>query len=409
MTDFQDPFVMSTERWERIKQILEEALRVPADQRAALLNSACGADADLRAEVESLIAAHEQASSQFLTPAAAELLNVTAAANVLKVTSSASPALTPLNEVIGHYRLIEQLGRGGMGVVYKAEDTRLHRFVAIKFPNAALVDRVSVERFRRESTILARLAHAHIARLIDVGVSTLGQPYLVLEHVEGEHIDRYCDERSLTIEARLRLFLDVLAAVSHAHANLIVHRDLKPSNVLVTRGGEVKLLDFGIAKLLEGDTEPGAATVLTREGGWVLTPEYAAPEQVTGEPITTATDVYSLGVLLFVLLSGRHPAAGGLHSPAELLKAVVDTEPARLSDSIAPTRTHALKAIAEHATRRGTTPDKLCRTLRGDLDTIVAKALKKRPQERYASAAALADELRSHLGRCCLSEPSQKR
>jgi serine/threonine protein kinase len=311
MTDFQDPFVMSTERWERIKQILEEALRVPADQRAALLNSACGADADLRAEVESLIAAHEQASSQFLTPAAAELLNVTAAANVLKVTSSASPALTPLNEVIGHYRLIEQLGRGGMGVVYKAEDTRLHRFVAIKFPNAALVDRVSVERFRRESTILARLAHAHIARLIDVGVSTLGQPYLVLEHVEGEHIDRYCDERSLTIEARLRLFLDVLAAVSHAHANLIVHRDLKPSNVLVTRGGEVKLLDFGIAKLLEGDTEPGAATVLTREGGWVLTPEYAAPEQVTGEPITTATDVYSLGVLLFVLLSGRHPAAGG--------------------------------------------------------------------------------------------------
>ncbi|HZQ71003.1 MAG TPA: serine/threonine-protein kinase [Terriglobales bacterium] len=386
MSDLQESSVTNSERWERTKQLLEEALRLAPDQRPAFLDCACGADAELRAEVESLVVAHEQAGSQFLNPAAAETINVTV-----------DPFPAPLNEVIGHYRLIEQLGHGGMGVVYKAEDTRLHRFVALKFPNAALVGRVGAERFRREGTILARLTHPHIARLIDAGVSTLGQPYLVLEHVEGEHIDRYCDARSLTIEARLRLFLNVLAAVSHAHANLIVHRDIKPSNVLVTPEGQVKLLDFGIAKLLEDDTRPGLATVLTREGGWVLTPEYAAPEQVTSGPITTATDVYSLGVLLYLLLSGQHPAGSGMHSSAELLKALVEIDPERLSDSAAGKRKLMPETTAENAARRGTTSDKLCRTLRGDLDTIVAKALKKRQQERYVSAAALADDLRRHL------------
>jgi eukaryotic-like serine/threonine-protein kinase len=385
--DIQEYFAMSSERWERTKQLLEEALRLPPEQRSGFLEPACGTDVELRSEVESLIAAHQEAGSRFLTPAA----------ELFKVTTSASPTPIPLDEVIGPYRLIEQLGRGGMGVVYKAEDTRLHRFVALKFPNSALVDRVGVERFRREGTILARLTHPHIAHLIDAGVSTLGQPYLVMEHVHGEHIDRYSDALSLTIEARIRIFLDVLAAVSHAHANLIVHRDIKPSNVLVTPGGQVKLLDFGIAKLLEDDTELGPPTVLTREGGWVLTPEYAAPEQVTGEPVTTTTDVYSLGVLLYVLLSGQHPCGDGAHSPAELLKAVADAEPARLSDSVIPTRTRRSAETVERAARRGTTEDKLRRTLRGDLDIIVARALKKRPQERYASAVALSDDLRRHL------------
>ncbi len=218
-------------------------------------------------------------------------------------------------------------------------------------------------------------------------MSPTGQPYIVLEHVEGEQIDRYCDGKALDVEARLRLFLDVAAAVAHAHANLIVHRDIKPSNVLVGRAGQVKLLDFGIAKLLEGDGSGGEATALTREGGRALTPEYAAPEQVMGGVVTTATDVHALGTLLYLLLAGRHPAESALSSPALLLKAIVETDPKRPSDASAES----------DAATRATTPDGLCRQLKGDLDTIVAKALKKNPAERYASVTALGDDVRRYL------------
>ena len=266
-----------------------------------------------------------------------------------------------------------------MGTVWLARrsDGRFEGSAAVKLLNAELVGLASEERFRREGSILARLAHPHIARLLDAGVSANGQPYLVLEHVEGEHIDRYCDARELSVEARLRLFLDVLAAVAHAHANLIVHRDIKPSNVLVSTAGAVKLLDFGIAKLLEADTVAGEPTALTREAGRAFTPEYAAPEQVTGGPITTATDVYALGILLYVLLTGRHPTAPAERSPAELLRALVDTEPQRLSEAVSDPRARRL--------------------LRGDLETIVAKTLKKRPADRYVSVTALADDVRRYL------------
>jgi serine/threonine-protein kinase len=301
-------------------------------------------------------------------------------------------------QTIGAYTLLSPIGRGGMGTVWLARrsDGRFEGTVAVKLLNAELVGRAGGQRFAREGSILARLTHPHIAHLLDAGVSPAGQPYLVLEHVAGEHLDRYCDERRLPPEARLGLFLDVLAAVAHAHANLIVHRDLKPSNVLVSTEGRVKLLDFGIAKLIEGDV-PSVPPTLTREGGAAMTPAYAAPEQVTGGDITTATDVYSLGVLLYLLLAGRHPAEETLHTPADLLRALVETEPPRMSEAVARTTTEAPERIATEAARRSTTPDRLRRQLRGDLDTIVAKALKKAPHERYASVGALADDVRRFL------------
>ena len=252
------------------------------------------------------------------------------------------------------------------------------------------------ERFKREGIILGRLAHPHIAELIDAGVSHAGQPYLVLEHVEGDHIDLYCDQHRLDVEARIRLFLDVLRAVAQAHANLIVHRDLKPSNVLVRNDGQVKLLDFGIAKLLESEGQAGEPTRLTVEGVRAMTPDYAAPEQLKGEAVTTATDVYALGVLLYVLLTGQHPVGAGPHTPADLVKAIIDTEPTRPSETVVPTRTNA-EICTTNAGNRATTPYKLSWLLSGDLDTIVAKALKKESFERYPSLTALADDLRRYL------------
>jgi len=299
-------------------------------------------------------------------------------------------------QVIGAYRLLSPIGQGGMGTVWLAarNDGRFERKAAVKFLNVALAGHGGEERFKREGAILGRLTHPNIAELLDAGVTPAGQPYLVLEYVEGEAIDHYCDERNLDVRARVRVFLDVLAAVAHAHTNLIVHRDIKPSNVLVNKSGQVKLLDFGIAKLLEGEGQQGHATLLTREVGSALTPQYAAPEQVTDRPVTTATDVYALGVLLYMLLTGQHPTGPGPHSPADLLKAIVDVEPRRLSEVV---RSEASES-GVNAAHCGATPDKLRRQLRGDLDTIVGKALKKNPQERYTSVSALADDLGRYLG-----------
>jgi tetratricopeptide (TPR) repeat protein len=282
-----------------------------------------------------------------------------------------------------------------MGSVWLARrsDGRFERQAAVKFVNIALAGRATEQRFKREGSILGRLTHPHIAELLDAGLSSDGRPYLILEYVDGTAIDRYCDQHKLDLEARVRLFLDVLAAVAHAHANLIVHRDIKPSNVLVATGGDVKLLDFGIAKLLEGEGQTNIATQLTHEGGSPLTPQYAAPEQLNSQPITTATDVYGLGVLLYVLLAGRHPVGLALNSPADLVKAVLEVEPPRASDAIIGDDS---KLIAEN---RGTSPDKLRRQLRGDLDTIIANALKKAPGKRYSSVTAFADDLQRYLKR----------
>jgi serine/threonine protein kinase/tetratricopeptide (TPR) repeat protein len=368
---------LSPDQWQALSPYLDQALAMTDDERAAWLCQLGEQDPALAAQLGTLLDEHR----------------VLAQEGFLENRRWALPNSTGLaGQTLGPYTLISQIGQGGMGSVWLARrsDGRFERKAAVKFVNIALAGRATEERFKREGSILGRLTHPHIAELLDAGISSDGQSYFILEYVDGPTIDQYCDEHKLDLEARVRLFLDVLAAVAHAHANLIVHRDIKPSNVLVTTGGEVKLLDFGIAKLLQGEGQTGAATLLTHEGGSALTPEYAAPEQLTGQPVTTATDVYALGVLLYLLLSGRHPA-GAPNSPAELVKAVLDLEPPRVSDATTADNT---KFIAE---RRGATPDKLRRELRGDLDTIVGKALKKDPQERYDSVTGFADDLQRYL------------
>ena len=375
---------LSPEQWRVLAPYLDQALEMDDTQRAAWLSALAAENPAIASQLEPLLAEHAELAKAGFMEAGVE------------TPPFAEQGLA--GQVIGAYTLVSHIGQGGMSTVWLAErnDGRFVRSVAVKFLNLALVGRANEERFKREGNILGRLAHPHIAELVDAGVSTGGFPYLVLEYVEGDHINRYCDLQKLDIEERIRLFLDVASAVAHAHANLIVHRDLKPSNVLVSKDGQVKLLDFGIAKLIETEAGDTALTALTAPGGQVLTPEYAAPEQVTGAPITTATDVYALGILLYVLLTGQHPAGPSLQSPAQLVKAIVDTEPQRLSEIVTDSKADP-KTVTENAAHRTTTPDKLRRQLRGDLDTIVAKALKKDPQERYASVVAFADDLRRYL------------
>jgi len=367
-------------RWNRVSPHLDHALGLtPAELRTWLACLRCD-DPELADDLEGLLESHRELSAAGFLDDGARVLRGPDALEGARV---------------GAYTLLKTIGRGGMGSVWLASrnDGRYEGQAAVKLLNPELVGRTGGERFRREGTILARLTHPNIARLIDAGVSRTGQPYLVLEHVAGRHIDRHCDDRALSIGDRIRLFLDVLSAVAHAHANLIVHRDLKPSNVLVSKDGQVKLLDFGIAKLLERDPSRPEAT-LTRDAG--LTPKYAAPEQVNGGPITTATDVYALGVLLYELLSGHDPVGPRALSAADMVRAIVDTEPRRMS-AAAIDAGEGPDVLAERAFRRATTPDALRRGLQGDLDTIVAKALKKNPEDRYASVAEFADDLRRYL------------
>ncbi|HEX7186451.1 MAG TPA: serine/threonine-protein kinase [Thermoanaerobaculia bacterium] len=357
---------MKSEHWRLVSPHLDQVLELSGEERQRYLADLASEDPALAADLE-LLLGEEQAlrDEKYLEHDAQDLLAESHLAG----------------QVFGAYTLVQPLGAGGMGSVWLARrnDGHFEGMVAVKLLSAALLGAAGASRFRREGTILARLKHPHIAQLIDAGVSEVGQPYLVLEYVEGEPIDRWCDERGLDVESRLRLFLDVLAAVAHAHSNLVVHRDLKPSNVMVSKEGRVKLLDFGIAKLLEGEAGDVAPTQLTREAGRAFTPAFAAPEQVTGESVTTATDIYALGALLYLLLAGRHPAGDSGTSPADMLRAILETEPDRLSGAVHDPR--------------------LRRELRGDLDNIVAKALKKRPEERYASVTALAEDLRRYLAK----------
>jgi tetratricopeptide (TPR) repeat protein len=288
---------------------------------------------------------------------------------------------------IGAFRIVRELGCGGMGAVYLAEraDGQFEQRVALKLIRRGMASDEVLRRFLRERQILARLQHPHIARLLDGGLTGDGQPWFAMEHVEGVAITRYADVRRLTVDERIRLFLGICDAVRHAHEAGVVHRDLKPSNLLVTGAGEVKLLDFGIAKLLEEERRGS-----TRTGMRPMTPEYAAPEQIRGKPITPATDTYGLGVVLYEMLTGHHPHRGGPQdAPAEVERRICDQEPPRPS-----TRVGNAEAVSR---ARRTTPAQLRRRLAGDLDNIVLRALEREPARRYTSALALSDDLRRHL------------
>jgi serine/threonine protein kinase/tetratricopeptide (TPR) repeat protein len=373
---------LDKDRWQRVQPLLDHALDLDEGARGPYLDEVRRATPDLAGELERLLAAHARVTASDFLGGRPSLVD--------EVTSSLR------GRTFGAYTLDRTIGTGGMGTVWLAHrsDGRFSGQVALKVVNQAVLDVRARTRFEREGTILARLTHPNIARLLDAGVTSRGQPYLVLEYVEGVHIDQYADAQRLGVRARLTLFLQVADAVAHAHANLVVHRDLKPSNILVRDDGVAKLLDFGIARLVNDDTADVGAGA-TRATAMVMTPKYAAPEQARDGTVTTATDVYALGVLLFTLLSGQHPTAEGATTPAEYLRAL-EVPAGRLSDvlgTIAADSEVALRVAAA----RGTTIDRLQRACRGDLDTILNVALKTDPAERYASVGALADDIRRHL------------
>ncbi len=357
-------------RWAELSRLLDMALDRPPQERSAALDDACRGDSALRAAVERLLE-HADRGAGVLDVAAAEY-----AAPLLAAGSASHPEVR--DTMVGHYRIVRELGRGGMGVVYLAEraDDQYHQQVAVKLlRDTARFDDHLLRRFVEERQILASLDHPNIARLLDGGVTDDGVPWFAMELVDGIPITRYAEERGLPVEARLALFLDVCDAVQHAHRQLIVHRDLKPSNILVAAEGRVKLLDFGIAKLLSPSGAP--LETITGAGSRAMTPEYASPEQLRGEPVTVATDVYSLGVLLYELLCGERPFAVTGATPLEEERAV-------FRDLPNPPSTRAADA---HAIRR----------LRGDLDTITLVALRKEPTRRYPGVDQLATDVRLHL------------
>lgn len=371
---------MDTARWERLQQLFHQAKALDGNARDAFVATACPDDLPLRDELRRLLAAEPDADDAVggaIGAAAAQLVRADAQGRI--------------GQRLGPWRIVAHHADGGMGAVYRAErdDGQYTQQVAVKLLNPAFVTDDAKARLDAERRILARLEHPHIARLLDGGRTADGVPYLVMEFVAGQPIDAWCDQQALGTRARLALFAQVCSAVDHAHRNLVVHRDLKPSNILVDAQGQPRLLDFGIAKLL--DDAPG----ITRTGDRVLTPSHASPEQITGGPVTTATDVYALGVLLYDLLAGKPPYGGGDTPPATLARQIVETEPTRPSAAVGDGSSRRLQAARARGERL--TPERLARELAGDLDNIVLMALRKEPERRYASAAALADDIQRCL------------
>lgn len=384
---------MTPEEWQRVRPILESALELDSANRPAFLDETC-ADPSLRHEIESLIAAHEQAGTG--------VLNSLQVSN-LGFEEEARFRLRP-GKRVGPYEILEEVALGGMGAVYRAirADGQYKQQVALKIVRAELGAELTAARFRNERQILASLDHPNIAKILDGGTTADGLPYFVMECIDGLPITEFCDQHKLSIDARLKIFRAVCSAVHYAHQRLVIHRDLKPSNILVTAEGVPKLLDFGIAKILD----PGLVQetmAMTAAGLWMMTPEYASPEQLRGEAVTTATDVYSLGLVLYELLTGSAAYNFSSRMPHEIARVVLETDPKKPSTAI------QLKGgIAEQGEKaspttefisglRGDSPEKLRKRISGDLDNIVMKAIRKEPGGRYASADQLSEDIRRHL------------
>jgi serine/threonine protein kinase len=388
-------------RWQRLQELFSTAVELPESERQAFVERETADDLELREELLGLVACDTGKSTGPLTHALGNALDST--------TRDRRRAL--LGKTVGNYKLVSVLGHGGTGTVYLGEraDRQYSAQVAVKIVVSATVHGDLGLRFRAERQILASLNHINIARLLDAGETTEGQPYLVMEYVHGEPVDRYCDRAQLDLRARLKLFLEICSAVQYAHQNLIVHRDLKPANILVTVEGAPKLLDFGIAKLLDvGDS--AAMLALTRMNDRLLTPEYASPEQILGRTVTTASDVYALGVVLYELLTGLRPyVVPASASQLELERSICVSDPQRPSAAVRRSAevgpVDGQSPMPAIATARGLTPERLHKRLAGDIDSIIMRALRKEPQHRYGSVEQLTADIRRYLTR----EPVQAR
>lgn len=377
---------MAPAEWEQVKTVFAASLGLPPEQRAAFLDRELSHHPALRAEVESLLAAHHGAG-HFLDEPVLDLPSVT-----LAVESAADDVgALHAGDRLGVYTIVQKIDEGGMAVVYQAmrDDGEFRKLVAIKVLKPGMDTHFVLERFQKEKQILAHFGHPYIAMLLDSGSTPAGRPYFVLEFIAGRPLNVYCDENHLTIDERLKLFQKVCAAVEYAHQNLVVHRDLKPRNILVTAEGDPKLLDFGIAKILSDERE------LTVVGIRPMTPEYASPEQIRGEPVSTATDIYCLGVILYELLTGCRPfrAPGG--GPSELARMILDTVPRR------PSTRMRTPEEGRNAPCEGAQAEKWARRLRGDLDNIILKAMHPESTRRYRSVGELSDD----IGRYFRGEP----
>jgi serine/threonine protein kinase len=364
---------MPPDRPERIAQIVEQALEAEIGERGPLLVDLCGDDRELFVEVASLLHFQEKARDFIERPAVE---------TVAEILTSERYGLQS-GDALNGYKIVSLLGEGGMGEVYLADDTSLGRKVAIKLLKFGAGTTSIIRHFHQEERILAGLTHPNIAQLYGGDVTGNGLPYFVMEYVEGQRLDDYCRDHRLSILQRLELFRKICSAVSYAHQHLVIHRDLKPANIRVTADGEPKLLDFGIAKLLDPTTT--AIPEMTMTFAAIMTPEYASPEQVRGENIATTSDVYSLGVVLYELLTGQKPYKIDKRTPTAVARAITEQEPTRPSTAIA----------RSDGSSKSQTPNR--KTLRGDLDNIVLKALRKEPERRYASVAQFSDDIRRHL------------
>jgi tetratricopeptide (TPR) repeat protein/predicted Ser/Thr protein kinase len=370
---------MADQRSVLVAELFKRALDQPAEQRAAFLDQACGDDLELRREVESLLKFNED-GEEFLEQPAIEI----ALKLFLRETLKA-------DQRIGTYRIVSRIGSGGMGEVYLAHDEKLNRQVALKLVRFGLGGEETARHFLREAQILASLNHRNIAQLYGAEITPDGFSFLVMEYVEGVQVDEYCDGNHLSIRDRLEMFRRVCGAVHYAHQRLIIHRDIKPANILITKEGEPKLLDFGIAKLLDPETSMPSEQTMTL--GAAMTPEYASPEQVRGEAMTTASDIYSLGVVLYELLTGQRPYRIKTRSPAEMAHAITEQEPPRPSTAMARNARNSAPRCPDAAARR----PYHAKSLRGDLDNIVLKTMRKEPQRRYASVEQFAGDVRRYL------------